>query len=178
MKRVSYLLFTFAVMALLGVPAVQAQKGPKSINTGRSQTSGRSAEVRTANADRKAERKTDVSRSESRGKEAQISDDNKLAQKLERNPRLAERLQQMLPAGMTMQEASSGFKNQGQFIAALHTSKNLNIPFDQLKTRMTGEDRMSLGEAIQELRPEMTEDMAKVETKKAELQAKSTEGGE
>ena len=33
---------------------------------------------------------------------------------------------------------ASGFKSQGQFIAALHVSHNLNIPFDQLKTdRMT-----------------------------------------
>jgi len=31
-----------------------------------------------------------------------------------------------------------GFKNQGQFIAALHVSQNLGIPFADLKTAMTG----------------------------------------
>jgi hypothetical protein len=35
-----------------------------------------------------------------------------------------------------LQTAASGFKNQGQFIAALHVSHNRNIPFDQLKTDM------------------------------------------
>jgi len=44
----------------------------------------------------------------------------------------------MLPKGMTLNEASKGFKNQGQFIAALHVSQNLGIPFADLKTAMTG----------------------------------------
>jgi hypothetical protein len=39
---------------------------------------------------------------------------------------------------MTLNEASKGFKNQGQFIAALHVSQNLGIPFADLKTAMTG----------------------------------------
>src|SRR5439155_26462097 len=39
---------------------------------------------------------------------------------------------------LTLQAASAGFKNQGQFIAALHVSHNLNIPFDQLKAKLTG----------------------------------------
>jgi hypothetical protein len=42
--------------------------------------------------------------------------------------------------------AESGFKNHGQFIAALHVSKNLNIPFDQLKAKMTSSLPMSLGQ--------------------------------
>ena len=39
---------------------------------------------------------------------------------------------------MTLDQASLGFKNQGQFIAALHVSQNLGIPFADLKTAMTG----------------------------------------
>jgi len=39
---------------------------------------------------------------------------------------------------MSLNQASKGFKNQGQFIAALHVSQNLGIPFADLKTAMTG----------------------------------------
>lgn len=39
---------------------------------------------------------------------------------------------------MTLNQASLGFKNQGQFLAALHVSRNLGIPFADLKTAMTG----------------------------------------
>src|SRR5262245_56416637 len=38
----------------------------------------------------------------------------------------------------TVFQAAYGFKNLGQFVAATNVSKNLGIPFDQLKIRMTG----------------------------------------
>ena len=60
----------------------------------------------------------------------------------------------MLPAGMTLEQAADGFRNQGQFIAALEASKNQNIAFADLKAKMTGATPLSLGQAIQELRPE------------------------
>ena len=101
--------------------------------------------------------------------------DTKVANSIERNPRLSSRLQEMLPSGMSLADATAGFKNQGQFIAALHVSKNLNIPFDQMKAKMTGDNAMSLGQAIHELRPDMTEERTKAETKRAEEQRKATE---
>jgi hypothetical protein len=58
----------------------------------------------------------------------------------------------LLPKGMTIDQAARGFKNQGQFIAALHVSRNLGIPFADLKKDMVTNDR-SLGQAIQHLRP-------------------------
>jgi hypothetical protein len=76
-----------------------------------------------------------------------------VAQRIAANPALATRLQTLLPSGMTLQTAAAGFKNQGQFIAALHVSRNLNIPFAQLKAAMTGANHDSLGQAIQQLRP-------------------------
>ena len=88
---------------------------------------------------------------------------------LEKNTHLATRLQGMFPPGTDLQLASSGFKNLGQFVAATHVAKNLGIPFDQLKTRVTGESSVSLGKAIKELRPEAD---ASGEVKKAERQAK------
>jgi hypothetical protein len=44
----------------------------------------------------------------------------------------------LLPKGMSLDQATMGFKSQGQAIAALHASRNLNIPFADLKTAMTG----------------------------------------
>jgi hypothetical protein len=72
---------------------------------------------------------------------------------IENNPALASRLLALLPSGTSLESAAAGFKNQGQFIAALHVSRNLNIPFADLKAAMTGKPHESLGRAIQELRP-------------------------
>src|SRR5579871_5130967 len=66
--------------------------------------------------------------------------------RLVNNTNLAARLQNMLPAGEQLTTAATGFKNQGQFIAALHASQNLKISFDTLKTEMTGRDHDSLGQ--------------------------------
>lgn len=63
---------------------------------------------------------------------------NPVAEKISSNHGLAPKVAAMLPAGMTLNQASKGFKNQGQFIAALHVSQNLGIPFADLKTAMTG----------------------------------------
>ena len=74
-------------------------------------------------------------------------------EKIAANPALVTRLQPLLPSGETLANAASGFKNQGQFIAALHVSHNLNIPFDSLKADMTGTKHESLGQAIHALKP-------------------------
>lgn len=84
-----------------------------------------------------------------------------------KNPKLQERLQARLPAGMTLNEAAEGFKNQGQFVAAVRVSENLGIPFVDLKTRMVDEG-LSLGQAIQATRP--TAD-ASAEARRGEQQA-------
>jgi hypothetical protein len=74
-----------------------------------------------------------------------------------RNPALVTRLQGMLPAGLSVENAAAGFKNQGQFIAAVHVSNNLGIPFGDLKTQMLGEGG-SLGKAIHTLKPDADSD--------------------
>jgi ABC-type hemin transport system substrate-binding protein len=74
-----------------------------------------------------------------------------VAQRIDAHPDLVTRLTPLLPSGMTLDQAAAGFKTQGQFIAALHVSKDLNIPFDKLKADMTGGD--SLGQAIKDLAP-------------------------
>ncbi len=89
---------------------------------------------------------------------------------LTQNTKLASKLQALLPAGTDLQTAASGFKNLGQFVAAVHVSHNLGIPFDQLKAKMQGPPAESLGKAIQQLKPAAN---AKAETKKATKQAKT-----
>lgn len=79
-----------------------------------------------------------------------------IAAKISRNPQLKARLEAMLPSGTTLEQAASGFKNQGQFIAALEASKNNNIAFADLKTAMTGNPPLSLGQAIDKLKPAPT----------------------
>jgi len=95
-----------------------------------------------------------------------------------KNPKLEARLLTLLPPGSTIQDASYGFKNWGQFVAAAHVSNNLNIPFAELKSRMTGippgtppgtpvlTTPMSLGRAIQSFKGTTTE--INSEVKKAE----------
>jgi len=92
--------------------------------------------------------------------------------RLAHNTALATRLQGLLPPGTDMQLASSGFKNLGQFAAAVHVSNNLKIPFDQLRSRVTGPQAESLGKAIQDLRPELDHKVVKADVKTAERQAK------
>lgn len=93
-----------------------------------------------------------------------------IAGKLSSNSQLASKLQGLLPPGTDLQTAAQGFKNLGQFVAAVHVSKNLGIPFDQLKAQMTGPNAVSLGKAIHQLQPSAN---AKAATKQAEHQAKA-----
>jgi hypothetical protein len=74
------------------------------------------------------------------------------------NPNLRARLEAMLPSGMTLEEAAEGFRNQGQFIAALQQSKNHDLSFSDLKSEMTGDNPLSLGQAMRKLGVETDED--------------------
>lgn len=96
------------------------------------------------------------------------SSQSSVSTRLADNTKLAGKLQSLLPAGTDLQQASQGFKNLGQFVAAVHVSHNLGIPFDQLKAAMIGPPSESLGKAIQQLKPDAN---AKSEVKKANQQA-------
>lgn len=91
-----------------------------------------------------------------------------IASKISRNPQQKARLDAMLPSGMTLEQAASGFRNQGQFIAALEASRNQNIPFADLKAQMTGDHPLSLGQAIQKLKPAPTATSGTGDTEKPE----------
>jgi hypothetical protein len=87
---------------------------------------------------------------------------------LDRNTQLSSRLNKLLPNGTTAQQACNGFKNLGQCVAAIHVAHNLNIPFADLKDKMTGSGSESLGKAIHTLKPDAN---AKAEAKKGQKQA-------
>jgi hypothetical protein len=91
--------------------------------------------------------------------------------RVSQNPGLSAQLQPLLPAGATLAGAAAGFRNEGQFVAALHAAHNLNIPFDQFKAAMTGSNPVSLGKAIEELRPNLDDKTVKSNTKLADRQA-------
>ena len=73
-------------------------------------------------------------------------------QKLQRNTNLASKLETRLPKGTDLMTASEGFRNLGQFVAAVNVSNNLGIDFVNLKTSMV-DDGLSLGQAIQTWKP-------------------------
>jgi hypothetical protein len=97
---------------------------------------------------------------------------SKTQQKLQSNTKLQDkmiaRMGTQLPQGVTVIQAASGFKNLGQFVAAVNVSNNLGIPFADLKAKMTGltldgkpvtttpgttpAPILSLGQAIQSLK--------------------------
>src|SRR5438094_577594 len=93
-------------------------------------------------------------------------------QLLAQNTKLSESLAKFLPPGTNLEAAAQGFKNLGQFVAAVHVSHNLDIPFSDLKSKMMSGD--SLGQAIRDLKPGVN---AKDEAKKANRQAKETMRG-
>ena len=88
--------------------------------------------------------------------------------KLQKNANLAAKLKARLPAGTDLMTASGGFRNLGQFVAAVNVWNNLGIPFAQLKAKMVT-DGLSLGQAIQALRPASS---GTVEAQRAEYDAR------
>jgi hypothetical protein len=90
-------------------------------------------------------------------------------QKLQKNTNLADKLRTRLPKNTDLMEAAKGFRNLGQFVAAVNVSNNLGLDFTELKTRMV-DDGMSLGQAIQD--GKKTVDV-ETEVRKAETEADS-----
>jgi hypothetical protein len=92
---------------------------------------------------------------------------------LAKDPQIAAKLQPLLPTGTTVQAAATGFPTLGEFAATLHLSKNLNIPFAQLKAKVTGNKPDTLDVAVHDLKPSVN---AAAEVKKAKAEAKVDEG--
>jgi hypothetical protein len=104
-----------------------------------------------------------------------------VAQKLSTKANLLSKAQSVLPAGTDLNKATAGFKNFGQFNAAVNVSMNQGIDFAKLKAAMTGttltgtstgKEPVSLGKAIQQLKPGVNADAAA-----AAAQAQATKDG-
>lgn len=117
----------------------------------------------TAKADARAARTT--AKAETRAARAETKAARTETKAAKINTQQEARLLAMLPPGTTIQDASQGFRNRGQFIAAVNASNNHNIPFADLKAKMTGiapggteptMAPMSLGQAIQSFKGETT----------------------
>jgi hypothetical protein len=91
----------------------------------------------------------------------------KVQEKLKKNTNLAAKLEGRLPAGTDLMKAADGFKNLGQFVAAVNVSNNHEgISFFDLKKLMVKEG-YSLGQAMQKLKAEN----ATTEARRAEYEA-------
>jgi hypothetical protein len=77
------------------------------------------------------------------------------------------RLAALVPAGLTPEDACRGFKDLSECSAALHVAQNLNIPFADLKDRVTS--GKSLAASIHALKPKAD---SKREAQRAEEQAR------
>jgi hypothetical protein len=71
---------------------------------------------------------------------------------LQRNLVLADGLRGRLPQGTDLNAAAGGFRRLELFVATVHASNNLDIAFFELKRRIVN-DGMTLGQAIQDIRP-------------------------
>ncbi|HUH64586.1 MAG TPA: hypothetical protein VLZ50_16380 [Terracidiphilus sp.] len=96
-----------------------------------------------------------------------------MEKRLADNPSLASRIQLLLPPGSSLEAAASGFNDETQFVAALHVSRNLNLPFNELKADLRRSKYSSLTQALQDLRPELRTRGIDSQIKKAERQAKA-----
>jgi hypothetical protein len=83
-------------------------------------------------------------------------------------PSQSSRFAELVPADMSATEACSGFRSTTECAAALHAAKNTGIPFKDLKTRMSGGEK--LGPAIHDLKPGAD---VRAEVSRAEEQAQA-----
>jgi hypothetical protein len=84
------------------------------------------------------------------------------------NPAIAARIQPLLPSGMGLREAVVGFRNQAEFLEAVHVSHDLDIPFHRVKLEMTAGPRHPLADTIHALRPGLSRESAKSHSHRVE----------
>ena len=73
-------------------------------------------------------------------------------QELQRNTILSNTLRPRLAPGADLTALASGFRRLELFVATVHASNNVAVPFAELKRRIVN-DGMTLGQAIQDIRP-------------------------
>jgi hypothetical protein len=91
-----------------------------------------------------------------------------IEQVLHDDARLSAKLQDMLPADLSPQQACAGFKTLEQCVTAIHLAQNLKLSFADLKAKTTGKGSVGLQKAIEQMAANAN---AKDELKKAKKQA-------
>ncbi len=84
-------------------------------------------------------------------------------------PPVKQHIKRLLTDGADVTMAADGFHNARQLMTVVYAARNTEIPFVLLKHRVLVE-RMSLGRAIRESRPEL-DDAAEVTRARAEAKA-------
>jgi hypothetical protein len=138
-------------------PAAKTAKNDKTAaptkTDGKPAKSDKSTDTKVAKADKKTSDKSVKTATTSTGTTTTTTTTlTPVQQKLKQNTNLAAKLESQLPKGTDLMAASAGFKNLGQFVAAVNVSNNLGLSFDDLKMKIVT-DNMSLGQAIQAVRP-------------------------
>jgi ribosome-associated translation inhibitor RaiA len=162
-----------ALAALLGLQAYSIHSLRRTVETRLTQIENGIDSVRSADAALAAE----VAAQPTKTQASTPAHKDAIAAGTERtvaDRKLQAQLQRMLPRGTDLKQAAAGFKNEREFISAVHVSKNLAIPFGRLKAEVTGKHAVSLEAAIRELRPGLTKAKAKAEAAKGERQAMET----
>jgi hypothetical protein len=135
--------------------AANTTRAPKSTTRGPKKTTPAAAKTSTTTVAGKGNKRTTTTSTTTTTTTAPVAGTTvtltPVQQKLQRNTNLASKLEGRLPAGTNLMTAAEGFRNLGQFVAAVNVSNNLDIPFTTLKARMV-DDRLSLGQAIQSVR--------------------------
>jgi hypothetical protein len=98
-----------------------------------------------------------------------------VSSKIASNTELASRAGTILPAGSNVTAAAAGFRDENQFLATAEASHSLNLPFAEMKDRVTA--GQSLGDAIHAMKPEMSEPDAKVSAQNAASEAAKLRAG-
>ena len=153
MKLIAMLVVTIFALGTVSVTAQGRGNGQAKKTTSPKPAKTEARAVKTQARAAKAE--TRAAKAETKAARTQTKAATKAAKT---NPNQEAQVLAKLPAGTNIQDASQGFKNRGQFIAAVNASNNHSIPFDELKARMTGipvgstvptTAPMSLGQALQ-----------------------------
>lgn len=154
MAHATLLLAAFVVILSFGEP-VLAQHGPVGGNSGHGSVGGMTNMPGGALGGHSGNNSGLSTNQHSQGDLAKghsgAAGNTTASELLTQNSKLSSNLQGLLPTGTSLQDAAKGFDHLGQFVAAVHVSKNLSIPFDQLKREMMNGN--SLGGAIHTLRP-------------------------
>lgn len=104
------------------------------------------------------------------------ADKDRVASRIASNSELSSRVSTLLPPGSNVSSAAAGFHDENQFISTAQAAHNLNLPFADMKDRVTA--GQSLSDAIHAMKPDMSESDARAGAQTASSQAARLRAGE